>query len=452
MDTLNEARTNWASKPAIRKNGMPTTIWIHSKLSASQKIIHFEGYPLFTLWYSKKRKPGLLIYIEKPGSNCNYLFNRVGKLALPDPKLCKTMKNFKFLTVMAVVLTIFSACQKDELTVEDLDAQASVLEKPDVYSENGYLVFKSYAVADSISALMNQLENDEQIKWEKSLKFTSAKSYRYMLNEEILGCEHYSLFDQKVKEAASKGYFNESDSCMDYPFENDSWASILNKDGVVKIDKVLYSYDKKGGIAIHKGTLNLLSIVKAGDEKLADINFFTFGNSLKSVMLSNFGSYFNQRKWNGKYVLDVDLVYSVVKVPKFVYDPAIHDFRWVDMPDGVKYQFYCHQRVKKWYGWFDEQTRLYHKGFKAIVGGNYAQEKNYYYPRHNYSNSAPPILQSSSELANHYIELYSTPYPYTVDFVDQGAPLTPPVITNIDFDVWTARVGNVSDCIHMIIN
>jgi len=39
MNTLTEARTNWPDKPAIRKNGMPTIIWIHSKLSALQKIM-----------------------------------------------------------------------------------------------------------------------------------------------------------------------------------------------------------------------------------------------------------------------------------------------------------------------------------------------------------------------------------------------------------------------------
>ena len=42
----------------------------------------------------------------------------------------------------AMALTIFNGCQKDELVSQLAEEQPQEVIKPDVYVENGYLVFK----------------------------------------------------------------------------------------------------------------------------------------------------------------------------------------------------------------------------------------------------------------------------------------------------------------------
>ena len=364
------------------------------------------------------------------------------------------MKKIKFIAFLAVVLMFFNACQEEGSVLQVDEGMSNLKEvgSTELYSENGYLVFKSVILADSIADQKNQMSIGQQSSWEESLKFTSARTYRYQLNDEILNVEDYYLFEQKVKDAETVGYFDKENSCMTYPFDEETWASILNEDGIVKIGNVLYRFNKTGGVAIFDGNIDHISVLKGGGQLPSSVKYLTLNSSLKSVMLSDYGAYFNERKWDGDYVLDVNLVYSVVKVPKFVYDPEIHDYKWVNMPDGVKYELYCHQRVKKWYGWFDSRTYLYHKDYVVQVGGNYVAEKNFYYPETDYVDSSPSIRISSSEVSNHYIRLYSEQYPFYIEIEDQPAPSTSPVITLIDFDVWTGRVGSETDHIDMVIN
>lgn len=362
------------------------------------------------------------------------------------------MKKFNFLAVMAVVLTLFSACQQEELEVNEPQIAGAREDVPDVYTENGYLAFKSTEVADSIAELLNIKSLSDQVDWEKSLNFKSARTYRAELNQEVLDIDEFGDFEKKVQELVKKGYFNLDKSCMDYPFSRETWASILNKDGVLKIGEVLYSFDKTGCVAVHNGTLELLAMAKRGDKLPDGVESYTSPEDLKSVSLDNFGTYFGERKWNGKHVLDVSLVYGVILTPKYVYDPRVGHHRLVDLPDAVKYELYCHQRVKRWYGWFDANTHLSYKQYATRIGGNYNSDKGFTYDAVNILNASPSIVTSSNDLANHYIKLYSAIYPFSWDFVDPTPPSIAPVITSIIFDVWTGKVGSEGDCINMVIN
>ncbi len=207
--------------------------------------------------------------------------------------------------------------------------------------------------------------------------------------------------------------------------------------------------------AVLNGDYSVFKSALSVDEFLDDPNVVPINLSLKSTSLTNFGSYFNQRKWDGNYILDVDLVYTYQTQKMNFYFPDEGSYRWIDVPVGVKYQFYCHQRVKRWYGWFDANTHLYHKAYVCNIGGN-DSGKGFTYYKYTYSVANPSIQTSSEDLSNHYIELYYTTYPFSwngsSDLSDLAAPSIAPVITNISFDIWTGKVGSETNCIQMRIN
>lgn len=62
--------------------------------------------------------------------------------------------------MVAVALTIFNGCQKDELVL--IDEQPLAVVKPDVYVENGYLVLKDLNVVDRVMKTLNNM-NQEQV-------------------------------------------------------------------------------------------------------------------------------------------------------------------------------------------------------------------------------------------------------------------------------------------------
>lgn len=151
--------------------------------------------------------------------------------------------------MVAVALTIFNGCQKDELVSQLADEQPQAVVKPDVYVENGYLVFKSKDVYDSIRCKVEKYEPEEAIAWEKSLNFTSARSARYFAEleaNEIINEEGVINFKNKFSRLFDIN--NELD--INYNFYASSLAAILNIDGEVKIGSSLYKFTDKEYIVL----------------------------------------------------------------------------------------------------------------------------------------------------------------------------------------------------------
>ncbi|GET35057.1 hypothetical protein PbJCM13498_39200 [Prolixibacter bellariivorans] len=368
------------------------------------------------------------------------------------------MKKIVLLCMAAALSTFFAGCQKDEINGQLTDnVQQKSATVPNVYSENGYLVFKNIETLDSIAQVMNQEDSTSQVSWEEYMHFESARTYRAKLNDEIFSTDDYSVFLKKANEAASEGYFNKKDSCMDYPFSNYSWASVLNKDGIVKVGDILYAFSKKGGIAMSKGTPELISLARKGGALPTGIEYTQFGNSLKSATINDYrtindyGKYFKTEKRNRKYKLSVYLSYDVIKVKRRVYIPDVHDFKDVMLPDGVKYEIYCHQQKKGTFGWRDYQTHLSYKDFAVKIGGNSIPEINFTYPAVNYSDSNPSLKQPSNALSNHFILLYDAKYPFKIVSDNPPAAPKPPTVRLIDFKIWTRKTGNESDPIHFVV-
>lgn len=258
------------------------------------------------------------------------------------------MKNFRFLAVIAVVSTVFYACQETDLAT-DLKTETISTKSADVYLENDYLVFKSIASIDSVTDLLDKQGEVSQLEWEQSLGFTSAKAYRSQANDGLLKFTNETEAEPYIQKLVSKGYFSRQDSSLTYPFRMISWDAVLNPQGLVKIDSVLYCFQKNTQVCVLDGkkeTLNsyLQGQIDADNSLIRVVNYgilkscgVTFGNSLASVV-----------RTSGNYKLTVQLIYN-----------AVYQSGSSTYADHVYYELYYHQQ-KYSIAWWNDNSTIYH--------------------------------------------------------------------------------------------
>lgn len=171
------------------------------------------------------------------------------------------MKKFKFYAMMALVLTVFSACQNDELAVEQPQAVAAVENIPDVYLENGYLAFKSLEVVDSVMNVLATMTREAKDAWEAQLGFQSARAdFEKLFDEyeQLATIEELLAFKQKYQARLTFNDADPEDNSIDYPFIPTPLTPLLNSEGIIKIGKSLFQYTKSGRNAVYDGDLNKL--------------------------------------------------------------------------------------------------------------------------------------------------------------------------------------------------
>lgn len=152
------------------------------------------------------------------------------------------MKKFIVLAIVAVALTIFNGCQKDELIDMGVDVQSQDVIKPDMYVAGDYLVFKNFEVLDSLSKELNN-KADETIKdFEAKIGFKSAYSYLKELKNKAEGLSE-SEIPNFLENVSKGGYFNKENNDFAYPFTIESFATVLNPQGKVQIGKTIYRFE-----------------------------------------------------------------------------------------------------------------------------------------------------------------------------------------------------------------
>ena len=127
------------------------------------------------------------------------------------------MKKIIVLAIVAVALTIFNGCQKEELVSQLADEQPQAAVKPDVYVENGYLVFKDFDTYAKVSDKLDLMSKSEFENWEKEIAFFSAI---YLLNEVYskLEIEESEENYKKIKAEYDGKLFFTSDNDILLPF------------------------------------------------------------------------------------------------------------------------------------------------------------------------------------------------------------------------------------------
>jgi hypothetical protein len=170
------------------------------------------------------------------------------------------MKKFIVLAMVAVALTIFNGCQKDELVLIDEQSQLAI--KPDVYVENGYLAFKNMEAVDSVIQLLGKMTKTEKEAWETQLGFKSARAEFDKLFDEYDKLESYQDFLTFKKRNSDNLKFNESDpdDCsIDYPFATKYFTPVINTKGIYKVGRTIVKYTSDNQIAILDGDINKLN-------------------------------------------------------------------------------------------------------------------------------------------------------------------------------------------------
>ncbi len=146
------------------------------------------------------------------------------------------MKKLIVLAMVAVALTIFNGCQKDELVGQLADEQPLAVVKPDVYVENGYLAFKDIGAIDSVIHLLGKMTSDEVKEWENKLGFTSAKTYFdpiFKEAEQAISIESILAFKKKYQDVLKWNENDLTDYSFDYPFYYTNFISLMNKNGML---------------------------------------------------------------------------------------------------------------------------------------------------------------------------------------------------------------------------
>jgi hypothetical protein len=199
------------------------------------------------------------------------------------------MKNLIVFVMTAVALTIFNGCQKDELGVSQQadDVQPQEVVQPDVYVENGYLVFKSQEVFDSTLAIVQNMSDEDFINWENEFGFISANTYYLNAENEFANIQNEEQKNKFIQNYSK--YLNIQDNGIDTKFYAKSLGDLLNIEGIVKIGNSVYFFTEEKEYVILDGDLNLLEKLKTNKDikKSARKNLVVFdpfkNNELKSA-------------------------------------------------------------------------------------------------------------------------------------------------------------------------
>ncbi len=154
-----------------------------------------------------------------------------------------TLKHFKMRKlafISAIILTI--SCSKVSTTKIDS-------ESPEVYVEDGVLVFKNPDVFSNTLKQLNKQTDKEKETWEKTIGFYSFRSaYSFLVNEISLLDSEKELNDLLNKN--SKFVKKQGDIIV--PLVDNFFSSIVNEEGIVKIGNDYYRfYDGKETIVLN---------------------------------------------------------------------------------------------------------------------------------------------------------------------------------------------------------
>ncbi len=214
------------------------------------------------------------------------------------------MKKFNLLAVMAVVLTLFSACQQEELDVNEPQIAGANKNTPDVYAENGYMAFKDLLVLDSVLNVLSDMTREQQLQWELSYNFISVNTSLQPLfekSEQLKTEEEWAEFKASNLETLKW----EDDYSFDYPFVHTSLVPVLNKDGMVKIGQSLYKYNKENKIVVLDGDYSKLAQAVKTNESSDNVIVFGKEGTLKAAsenMITDFKDDYTDFNTDGDFI------------------------------------------------------------------------------------------------------------------------------------------------------
>lgn len=336
------------------------------------------------------------------------------------------MKKISVLVTMVLALIIFNGCQKDELVL--IDEQPQTVVKPDVYVENGYLVFKNFAVLDSLSKDLNNKTDEAINDFESKIGFKSAYSYMKELKNKAESLSELEI-PYFIETAVKKGYFNKENNDFIYPFNIESFAAVLNPEGKVQIGKTIYRFEGATQFitADLSGAENKKDI-KNVEKRIsldADINQLKNADvTLKEVLIGTTGSLRCKLEFKRDWIYIKDWI---IVGGQLQYEVVGYLWRYY-------HRFYSYNQ-----GTFfksDRETYFNWKTQQLQIGGDLIAP-NLYYPYMNYYN-ANPYTERSTVLKAVYTHVVYEGATYS------PGPGTPPSVFSVNIsDFWSDYISNI---------
>lgn len=376
-----------------------------------------------------------------------FVFYRKGQLELPISKLFKSMKKMMFMAAIAMVLTVFNACTKDELKTPS-DEGIAKTSKADVYLENDYLVVKNFEAVDSLKKTLQNKSLEEQSSWENQLGLKSAKIFRAQASDKLAGFTNEQQAETYARELVKEGYFSMRDSSMCYPFYNYSWDCVLNKNGVIKIGDVLYCFQKDAQISIIDGKVKTLNQFLSKPESCDTALVKVYSSpKLKSTTPTNYG----EVAWNRIYSAGGGVRWTL----SFCYDKVtMNTFdAWgnpITVQIGLHYYLYFHEQKKRTFGWGDSGDIFYHQHLSYNLGGNYDPYQGDYCT--NFTNMTPATVYTqvnTTSLANVYLDVYAWLFNGALSPIPSSYPGPAPIINNFSCN---GKTNYILETLNLTIN
>jgi hypothetical protein len=326
-------------------------------------------------------------------------------------------KSFLIMAIAIASLSIFNACEKsDELIAPNGDEQQLEAVKADVFLDGNYLAFKNYETLDSLSRVLNNSSNDEIRNFESKMGFKSAYTHRDDLLTKVETLPEEEV--RKLIESASKnGYFNPKENEFTLPFNVESYATVLNVEGKVKIGNSIYQFTEN--IEIISPDLKTLNLKKG--ETISEIRI-PLDNNVE------------QLKSNDETLKEVLLAQSKARLRLSFKRDYIVLQDWIPTPTGLVkgdvgfewryyYKFHSYKRRRLYKA--KRETYFNWKTKQLDLGNNMNYEHLDYY------NASPATERSTEKKHIHTFIVYSAPT-YT------PAPGTPPAVNTVNVsDFWS---------------
>lgn len=302
------------------------------------------------------------------------------------------MKNLFVFAIVAVGLTIFNGCQKSDEQVLIDEAQPQVAVKPDVYVENGYLVFKDYETLDSLKKELNSMSFASIQNFETEFGFKSAYSHRKELLKRADELPELEI-ENYLNDASKTGYFDIDKKEFVYPFYNESYAQILNHNGRFKIGNIIYQF--KGDVEIVK--LDVTGIEYNGNQE----------DLTKEIQLNSGSTQLKSGEMVKESMLSDNRLRCLLQLKRENFALSgyvIEDGRIIWGTLGyywaVYYRFYSYKQYLFYKS--DRPTYFNWKTKQTQIGGN----NNYWYL--NYYNANPYTERSTQQASIIHYHIYET--------------------------------------------
>jgi hypothetical protein len=172
------------------------------------------------------------------------------------------MKKFNLFAMVAVVVIVFSACQKDELEINESQNADKFEEKKDIIGRNGVLIFPNNESLDRTLKAISSMDEEERRVWEGKYSFTSQLSifndivfaeskldepYENMSEEELKNTPppplHSKTYYTYLSEGVIKEFkLNDGTEIYDYSTCAPCLAAILNAEGIYAVGDTMYQF------------------------------------------------------------------------------------------------------------------------------------------------------------------------------------------------------------------